>query len=478
MSTTRKVTQQQTRTTPNANPADVAADTTEVPFAPAMSHTRGRQLIAYANEVYRVGERLAQIPDARQDPEIPAALIHSTLFLAGLLRIRSLNALEAELEKAWFAHAVGAPAPGDGSRLLSSETLSRQLVKMGAEGPRPVLEGMIHQAERNKVFREGWHGALRYVAIDGWEPVQSLKRHCPHCLERVLTVGEGEHKREIVQYYHRCVVALLLGEREEVVLGFESLRNRDQRRLAGDASADCDEGEETAAIRLVERLRKTYGRWLEVIVADGLYANGPFLTALERLHFGAVIVAKQEEQEPLREALHLWAGRPPCETFVDEQARELVELWDCKDLTTLSTFKGPIRVSRAVVHPLDPADDSESKQWCFISIGIPARRLTTRQLFRVIRARWHIENTGFNQWTKHWPFQHVFVNAWRGMEAVFGFLFAAFNLLQLFLYRQVKSYARLKGKDPTKTIISFVAKVREDLVAACSGPLDWQAEVA
>jgi hypothetical protein len=48
-------------------------------------------------------------------------------------------------------------------------------------------------------------------------------------------------------------------------------------------------------------------------------------------------------------------------------------------------------------------------------------------------------------------------------------------------YRQVKGYARLKGKDPTKTIISFVsfvAKLREDLVAAQAGPVAWRAAAA
>jgi len=291
-------------------------------------------------------------------------------------------------------------------------------------------------------------------------------------------VGEGEAKHAVTQYYHRCVVALLLGEHEEVVLGFESLRTREQRHAAGQHSADCDEGEETAAIRLVGRLRATYGNWLDVIVADGLYSNGPFLSELEKLRFGAVIVIKKETDEPLREALQLWAGKPPTEVVEDREADEFIELWDCKDLQTLGSFKGPIRVTRALVHPLADDEDADPTQWCFISIGAPARKLTPRQLLKVMRARWHIENTGFNQWTQHWPFEHVFVNDWRGMEAVFGFLFSAFNLLQLFIYRQVKGYVRLKGKDPTKTIISFVAKLREDLVAAQAGPVAWRAAAA
>jgi hypothetical protein len=455
---------------------EAPASADEALFEPAMSHSRGRQLLSYAKKVYGVGDELAKIPDARQDPDIPLSLINSTLLVSGILRVRSLNALEAELEKAWFSHAVGAEAPVEGSRLFSAETVSRQLVRMGAQGPRPLLEGIIHKAERNKVFREGWHGALRYVAIDGWEPVRSLARHCPHCLERTVTVGEGDKKHEVTQYYHRCVVALLLGEYEEVVLGFESQRNQEQRRAAGETNADCDEGEETTAIRLVERLRKTYGRWLDVIVADGLYSNGPFLTVLARLHFGAVIVIKKESDEPLREALNLWAGNAPDEIFDDKKSREHVELWDCSDIRTLSTFKGPIRVTRALIHSLDVEDEADHKEWCFVSIGVAARKLTSRQLLKVIRGRWHIENTGFNQWTQHWPFEHVFVNNWRGMEAVFGFLFSAFNLMQLFLYRQVKAYARLRGRDPTKTIISFVAQVREDLVAASGGPLSWQEE--
>jgi hypothetical protein len=292
---------------------------------------------------------MAKIADARKNPDIPLALINSTLFVSGLLRVRSLNALEAELEKAWFAHAVGAEAPAEGSRLFSAETVSRQLVKMGAKGPRALLEGIIHKAERNKVFREGWIGALRYVAIDGWEPVRSYGRHCPHCLERTVMVGEGEAKHAVTQYYHRCVVALLLGEHEEMVLGFESLRTREQRHAAGQHSADCDEGEETAAIRLVGRLRATYGNWLDVIVADGLYSNGPFLSELEKLRFGAVIVIKKETDEPLREALQLWAGKPPTEVVEDREADEFIELWDCKDLQTLGSFKGPIRVTRALV---------------------------------------------------------------------------------------------------------------------------------
>jgi hypothetical protein len=106
------------------------------------------------------------------------------------------------------------------------------------------------------------------------------------------------------------VVALLLGPHEELVLGSEPLRNAWARRQAGERQVDGDEGDQTAAIRLLRWLRTTYGCWLEVIVVDSLYPNGPFLTVLAELDFAGVIVAKKESDEPLRDALAIWGDRP------------------------------------------------------------------------------------------------------------------------------------------------------------------------
>jgi hypothetical protein len=456
---------------------EVPAKEEEAPFEPALMLARGRQILDYANRVYHLGELMAQIADTREDPDIALPMITASMFLTGLLRIPSFNALESYLEEDWFAHTLGAKAPPPDERVFSAETGKRALIMMGPDGVRPIFEEVIHTAERNKVFREGWVASLRYVAIDGWEPICSCNRHCDHCLDRMITVGEGDKKRKVTQYYHRYVVALLLGPHEEVVVAYEPIRNADQRRADGANDEAHHEGELTAAKRLVRRLRKTYGRWVEVIVADGLYANGPFLTVLDELKLGAVIVAKKEGDEPLKEALNLWADKPPEQIVEDREAHERIELWDCRGLTTLKTFKGEIRVTRAIIRSLEDdreEGESEPHEWCIISIGVAARRLSPRQLLKVVRARWHIENTGFNQWTQYWSFEHVFVTDWRGMEALLYFFFTAFNILQLYVYRQVKGHARLKGTDPTKTIISLIGRIERDLIKNVVAPLKWQ----
>jgi len=126
---------------------------------------------------------------------------------------------------------------------------------------------------------------------------------------------------------------------------------------------------------------------------------------------------------------------------------------------------------RGVVESL-AARPTARRQWCLLVVGKAAHRLSARQILRVARARWHLENTGFNQWTQHWRFEHVFTADGNAIAAIFALFFLAFNLLQLFVYRQLKSYGRLRGKDPTRTISRVVDMLVADL-HRLDAPLCW-----
>ena len=60
---------------------------------------RLRQIVAYGRGVYDLRERLGRVRDERQRPKTASSEIAATLFFAGLLRIRSLNALEPKLSE-------------------------------------------------------------------------------------------------------------------------------------------------------------------------------------------------------------------------------------------------------------------------------------------------------------------------------------------------------------------------------------------
>ena len=430
--------------------------------------------MAYAQKAYGLAPSFGAITDRRRTPVTSARLVAASVFFAGLLRIRSFNALEPRLGEKPFLRLVG--AKGDGP-LCSADTLSRTLWVMDLESVRALSVAMLKKAERNKVFREGWYGALRYFAIDGWEPFCSRRRHCDECLVRQVRIkGEDGAEKTVDEYYHRFAVALLLDKRFDLLLDFEPLLPKDLRpvtpkRSRGKttcvAKADLDEGELTAARRLLKRVKKTFP-WLDVVIADALYANGPFLDEATQLGLGAIVVAKKEGDEPLKEALQIWGDTAAQATVEDVKARERIELWDCPDLETLQSYQGgKIRCVRARLTRLTKPDRQPST-WCMLVTGAPQRRLSAEKVLAAVRARWHIENTGFHQWVTRWRFGHVFTHDANAIRALFWLLFAAFNLLTLFLYCQLRSYGRDRGKDVTHTISRFVDELTDDLARMAS----------
>ena len=428
-----------------------------------LGRARFRQIQGYGCKVYGIDALLSGVQDSRKDPQIPATVVVRILYVLGLLRIRSFNALEPRLAEPEMQRALGVPV-SEARRICSADTLAYSLHRMDVATCRAPLIQVVRKAERNKVFREGWYGAMRFVAIDGWEPFSSYARQCDACLTREVRVGDEKR----TQYYHRDVVALLLGEYLELVLEMEPIRSADIRQEVGEKNVEGHEGELTAAKRLIERLRTTYGRWIDILVLDALYSNGPILTLAAQCGFGVLSILKKETHEPLKEALALFNGEGPLKTIEDPKKHEILHLWDCPGLETLESYDGPIRVVRAVVRK---AGEDKKHHWCFAVTG-KACRLSPERVVAAGRARWHLENTGFHQWTHHWHFDHVFTHGPEAIPALMWLILLAFNMTQLFVYRQLGGYARLQGKDVTRTFLRLVHEMTTD-VARLDQTLLW-----
>jgi len=429
------------------------------------SRRKLHQFLKYTSTVFAIPQVLGDFTDGRREPDYPTFDVVNSLFQAAVLRLPSINALEGDLKEADFQQLIGRK-PKQDVKAFSAEVISNTLDKLDLGGVRLGLEGTIFRAERNKVFREGSYGTLRCVAVDGWEPFASFDRHCPHCLKRKVKVknprtGEVEER---VQYYHRYVVAMLIGPVIDAVLGIEPVHNYE-------ASCDTEgeaghEGELTAALRLIDSLHDTYGSFIDAFVFDALYANGPTMTKLDEYNYGGFIVLKKDNNEPLKEALALWDGQPSCHQVDDPETNEHVDFWDVDDLETLDTYKGKVRVIRAIV----TAKDGTQKTWCFGVVGKRARKVGLRVALKIVRARWHIEDTGFNQWVQHWNLAHVYRHTANAILAVLLLWALVFNLLQFFVYRRLKRPRR--PKDPTDTIRHIVEVMHRDL-GTIPKPLPW-----
>jgi len=434
---------------------------------PWLLTSRGKfqQFVKYACTVFGLPSLLNGMTDSRRDPEIPTFDVVNSLFHTAVLRIPSINALEGDLAEADFQKLIGRASTPE-VKAFSADVVANVLDKLHLSCVRESIEEVLVRAERNKVFRDGSYGALRSVAIDGWEPFASYDRHCAHCLVRqVKAKRAGGQVEEVSQYYHRYVVAMLVGPVLDVVLAIEPVLNEEALRDT-DSEHIGHEGELTAAHRLLDKLHQTWGSFIDAIIGDALYANGPFMTHLDRCGYGGFLVLKKENHEPFKEALALWQRLPPCEAFTDLDSKEHVQFWDADQIDTLDTYKGKIRVIRAVITKPDKAPTT----WCFAIVGKRARNMTPRTALKTIRARWHIENTAFNQWIQHWNLGHVFRHTSNAILAVLLLWVLAFNLLQLFIYRRLKRPRR--PKDPTNTIRHIVEVMLRD-VATLAQPIPW-----
>jgi hypothetical protein len=270
---------------------------------------------------------------------------------------------------------------------------------------------------------------------------------------------------EADQYYHRYVVAMLIGPVVDVVLDIEPVLNAEARRDLGEDPHH--EGELTAAHRLIDRLHDNYSTFIDAFVFDALYANGPVMTKLHEYGYGGFIVIKKDDNEPLKEARALWRDKGPCQHVDDTHAREHIDFWDVDDVETMETYKGKVRVIRALI----TKSDGTQKNWCFAVVGDRARKIGRQTALKTVRARWHIENTGFGQWVMQWHLGRVYRHTPNAIQAVLLLWVFVFNLLQLFIYRRLKR--QRKPKDPCDTIISIVAQMFCD-VGAIPDRIPWE----
>jgi len=94
------------------------------------------------------------------------------------------------------------------------------------------------------------------------------------------------------------VVCMTVGKTPHVILGQEMLKPRD--------GAEKDEGELTGGKKLIRRLKERHGHFADVIVADALYLNAPFINTIKECGLDAVIRLKDERRELFQDAESLF----------------------------------------------------------------------------------------------------------------------------------------------------------------------------
>ncbi len=217
---------------------------------------------------------------------------------------------------------------------------------------------------------------------------------------------------------------MIIGKSPHVILGQEMLKPRD--------GSGKDEGELTGGKRLIERLKKRHGHFADVIVADALYLNAPFINTLKENGLEGVIRLKDERRMIFR-----------MQSVCSNRMREKRHL----------SGKGKRRLKYGIFLVLRWKGVHINCVWC----GIMSREengketerfmwlVTTleaadyRVLWEMMHRRWDIEENGFHQLKTYYHAKHCYCRD--AVETIFNLIIIGFNVRELYLYRRSRNFA-------------------------------------
>jgi hypothetical protein len=264
----------------------------------------------------------------------------------------------------------------------------------------------------------------RYVVpVDGSGLYTFHERHCDTCLER-------KHKSGTL-YHHQVLEAKLLGPAGVVIsIGTEFIENADasSARDPDQFKQDC---ELNAFERLAPKLKSDYPQLRMVLAGDALLVCGRVLQITKDNDWSYVLTFKQ--------------GRLPSVWAEFQTLKEL-----CPENVLEVQLPNRTRQVYRWVHDLSYADD-QHRRWTFHALectetsptgevhyfawitDLPVSKTNVALIAQKGgRARWKIENEGFNRQKNHGPnLEHVYSTDPEKWKAYYYLLQIAFILTQL-----------------------------------------------
>jgi hypothetical protein len=398
---------------------------TDIDFRPL------EDFVSYAQKHFELRLLAGCFGDCREDPDIPSRAVGLSLLLGEVVKIPSLLQLEQETQLPQWQRWVGYLAP------ISHDTFGYASNRMDPEKLRRAGIFINRKLKRGKAFEENKTRGLLVVSLDANEQFCSDHRCCEDCLSREVSSKDAKGQElKKTQYYHKQVYAQLSGPHLSVILDLEPMR--------------AGEEECAAALRLLRRMRRTYGpRFFNVVVVDSWYANGPFLkTVVNELGWPVIAVLKQERYDIHQEALALTKGKPTQVVERGEQPHQRqVEIWDVPSLRFSDSYTDPVRGVRVreswterTRQGKEWKTQANQQSWIWIVAG-ELDGYDGAAIRDMGHLRWKIENNAFGELTQHWHLTHcahhhpVAVLCLLWIKVIAFTLFHAFAILHGKLFR-------------------------------------------
>jgi Transposase DDE domain len=408
--------------------------------------------LAYATKVFHLGRLLRGVRDQRSDPVIPTRALLLSLVMGVVLRVSSYLALSQQTKRRRWQHLI------HWQQRISHDAFGYGAERLNLEDLRQNVAQVNQQLKANKALESCKINGLLFLSLDANEHFKSRSRCCCQCCQREIEeTDEHGQKQIVIEYYHRYVFAQINGPKLNVLLDLEPIRP--------------GEGEAEAALRLLGRIRRSYGvRFFDAITIDSWYVQGPFLKAVEKLGWSWIVVLKQERMEVFQEARQLSQGHSPDCQFRDEERKRDIQLWEIKDLSFSKAYGRKVRVVHShetwtetkIVGGKKTWKPRQSDWWWMVGEDLEGYPVPV--IYHGGHRRWGIENKAFNELTQRYHLEHCYHHEPCAMLAQMLILMLGFLLFT--------AYAVLHSQRMRAGMMTL-KELAEDLNLALEADLPW-----
>jgi hypothetical protein len=395
--------------------------------------SRRHRFEAYLDKVFDFSAKVGALPDGRQSPRHHGKKIFDAVFLGAACQFPAVHRIETECQRGALAKRIGP---------LSEDAIGYALERQDPGAIFALGCAIARQLKRNGIFGSDWSRGLVVAAVDGMEICSSFARSCEHCMERKVKHTVDGELREELQYYHRICAVTIVSSAFPIPLGMRFQKN-------GETEVSC-------SLSLLQDLLDRLGRrFLDLLVADALYLQAPFVREVEGLGLDWAINLKENQPELLAEAQRLTAEPAPQRSSLDQDA---LQLWHAPEVywpvadrsvrvvkTVRTQRKNRIRVGLNDAGRRRPQKEMVVEQSTnFYASNLELGSIPPLFVHQLGRSRWVIDTQVFQTITTDGHLKKPSVHQGRGQALLVLTMIRvlAFTLTLVFFHRQVRSHFR------------------------------------
>lgn len=238
---------------------------------------------------------------------------------------------------------------------------------------------LVRQLIQKRVLENHRFDGEYLIAIDAVKIYSFKKKHCPHCTYR-------EHENGTVSYFHYVLEAKLIAGDFVFSIASEFIENPD-------GIFDKQDCETKSAYRLIPRIKEMFPRLAICLLLDGLYLNQHIMEMCEDNDWSYFITFKDGSAKQLRDQADLSFELNP-ENQRQQESENIQQ--NCRWATNLDHHGHNLHVieSKGVENKTD-------KFFAYATNIRPSHDNVFELTNEGGRARWKIENQGFNTQKNH-----------------------------------------------------------------------------